>query len=219
MADLEKFIEADADNDSVELNGKIDFKKNQFVTEGNYAVDLANSDIWEANSVWFADTSNAINKGLMFPRSDGKWDSLSVLDGKIKLTTGITTGLGVPITGGNTQVIADYIVEEGTSGIWAYRKWNSGIAECWITNTFQDTWTNEGAHMGGYLAHKTFYFPSGLFLKDTTTEGYVSGHTGTGVGWGEFRNGSYDGFNAYICGNQNTSTVQVCGMAARGRWK
>lgn len=26
---------------------------------------------------------------------------------------------------------ADYIVEQGTSGIWTYRKWNSGIAECW----------------------------------------------------------------------------------------
>lgn len=26
---------------------------------------------------------------------------------------------------------ADYIVEQGTDGIWTYRKWNSGIAECW----------------------------------------------------------------------------------------
>lgn len=25
----------------------------------------------------------------------------------------------------------DWIVEQGTSGIWTYRKWNSGIAECW----------------------------------------------------------------------------------------
>lgn len=25
----------------------------------------------------------------------------------------------------------DYIVEQSTSGIWTYRKWNSGIAECW----------------------------------------------------------------------------------------
>lgn len=29
------------------------------------------------------------------------------------------------------DTIADYIVETGTSGIWTYRKWNSGIAECW----------------------------------------------------------------------------------------
>ena len=28
-------------------------------------------------------------------------------------------------------LIADYVVEQGTSGTWTYRKWNSGIAECW----------------------------------------------------------------------------------------
>ena len=26
---------------------------------------------------------------------------------------------------------ADYIVEQGTSGIWTYRKWNSGLGEYW----------------------------------------------------------------------------------------
>jgi hypothetical protein len=26
---------------------------------------------------------------------------------------------------------ADFIVEQGVSGIWTYRKWSSGIAECW----------------------------------------------------------------------------------------
>lgn len=26
---------------------------------------------------------------------------------------------------------SDYVVEQGISGIWTYRKWNSGIAECW----------------------------------------------------------------------------------------
>lgn len=25
----------------------------------------------------------------------------------------------------------DYVVEQGTSGVWTYRKWASGIAECW----------------------------------------------------------------------------------------
>jgi hypothetical protein len=31
------------------------------------------------------------------------------------------------------QLSNDYIVAQGTSGIWSYRKWNSGIAECWGT--------------------------------------------------------------------------------------
>lgn len=29
----------------------------------------------------------------------------------------------------------DYIVEEGSSGIWTYRKWASGTAECWGINS------------------------------------------------------------------------------------
>ena len=42
----------------------------------------------------------------------------------------------------------DYIVEQGTSGIWTYRKWNSGIAECWGTQTasvnITVTWFSSG---------------------------------------------------------------------------
>lgn len=38
--------------------------------------------------------------------------------------------VGGDIQIGNTD-LADYVVEQGTSGIWTYRKWNSGIAECW----------------------------------------------------------------------------------------
>ena len=33
----------------------------------------------------------------------------------------------------NTKNTADHIVAQGTSGIWTYRKWNSGLAECFGT--------------------------------------------------------------------------------------
>ncbi len=29
------------------------------------------------------------------------------------------------------EELGDYVVEQGESGIWTYRKWNSGIFECW----------------------------------------------------------------------------------------
>lgn len=60
--------------------------------------------------------------------------------------------------------IEDYIVEEGTSGIWTYRKWNSGISECWgqqsetvdITTAFGNMYRTDGVSiMSNY--------PSGLF--------------------------------------------------------
>lgn len=41
---------------------------------------------------------------------------------------------GTPSTGEGSVYFrtgGDVVVDEGTSGIWTYRKWASGIAECW----------------------------------------------------------------------------------------
>ena len=60
------------------------------------------------------------------------------------------------------SAIADYIVEEGTDGDWTYRKWNSGIAECWglhnKTTAVNTSWGN--LYRSGDI---TMYFPSGFF--------------------------------------------------------
>ena len=43
----------------------------------------------------------------------------------------------IRVGGAGTSPVADYVVAQGISGNWRYRKWNSGIAECWakITQT------------------------------------------------------------------------------------
>lgn len=51
----------------------------------------------------------------------------------------------------------DYVVEEGTSGIWTYRKWNSGIAECWGREENMTI-------TSGYVTLSPF--PSNLFIND-----------------------------------------------------
>lgn len=44
----------------------------------------------------------------------------------------------------DSAFVKDYIVDQGTSGIWTYRKWNSGLAECWgvytMTSAATKTW-------------------------------------------------------------------------------
>ena len=37
----------------------------------------------------------------------------------------------IRVGGAGTAPVADYVIEQGTSGVWFYRKWNSGLAECW----------------------------------------------------------------------------------------
>ena len=58
----------------------------------------------------------------------------------------------------------DYIVEEGTEGIWTYRKWDSGIAECWTKQSYT---TLKAPTAWGNLYYgtvaSTLTFPSGLF--------------------------------------------------------
>ena len=58
---------------------------------------------------------------------------------------------------------ADYIVSQGTTGIWTYRKWSSGIAECcgvqsYDTIAVSSEWGSIYESDGRKLA-----FPSGLF--------------------------------------------------------
>lgn len=63
-------------------------------------------------------------------------------------------------------VIADYIVEQGTDGIWTYRKWNSGISECWgsvDTSTSFAVWTAPIYYGSTYSADQTY--PTNLFIE------------------------------------------------------
>lgn len=50
----------------------------------------------------------------------------------------------IRVGGAGTLPVADYVVAQGISGNWRYRKWNSGIAECWAkitqTVTSGDIW-------------------------------------------------------------------------------
>lgn len=60
----------------------------------------------------------------------------------------------------------DRVIERGNSGIWEYRKWASGIRECWGTwtgtiNLGQNNYS--GFH---YTDAQQISFPSGLFTRD-----------------------------------------------------
>ena len=67
------------------------------------------------------------------------------------------------LTLNGTDAVVDYIVEQGTSGIWTYRKWNSGISECWGFYNFESyaiSTARGSLYSGGW---KTVNFPTSLF--------------------------------------------------------
>ena len=62
----------------------------------------------------------------------------------------------------NEVTIADFIIDQGTIGEWIYRKWNSGIAECWSQKLFQNIpcknqWGN--TYTSGTLAGSNITYP------------------------------------------------------------
>ena len=58
----------------------------------------------------------------------------------------------------------DYVVEQGTEGIWTYRKWNSGIAEC--CGITPQTTLEYAAWGNVYeaLLSEAILFPTNLFI-------------------------------------------------------
>lgn len=55
----------------------------------------------------------------------------------------------------------DYVIEKGTSGSWAYRKWASGKTEAWRTATVTASTTTQAGSI--YRSSGTVDLPSGLF--------------------------------------------------------
>lgn len=69
--------------------------------------------------------------------------------------------------------ITDYIIAQGTSGIWTYRKWASGISECWGIYTASGSFTNSANQWRGlYFVAITsgVAFPEDLFTEKPTLQ-------------------------------------------------
>ena len=60
----------------------------------------------------------------------------------------------------------DYIVEQGTSGIWTYRKWASGIAECWGREGIMTPFSKDNT-MAIAVVDLPFAFVPGRVLSDS----------------------------------------------------
>ncbi len=113
---------------------------------------------------------------------------------------------------------ADYIVEQGTSGIWTYRKWNSGIAECWGTTSVPSTSYSAN---GGYK-NVTETLPSGLFNVTptvVTANGRIDSVIGTDIGFTAPNDTT--SIQTYLI-NRYSSAVTKTGMVywtVKGTWK
>ena len=98
------------------------------------------------------------------------------------LSTTLSEALGVgdsTSSGSGGGSGTDYVVEEGTEGIWSYRVWNSGFAEAWGTKSFT---TIKASQPWGSLYYDTLAsvltFPNGLFSSAPDIQLTLNGQGG-----------------------------------------
>ena len=72
----------------------------------------------------------------------------------------------------DTAFTKDYVSEQGTSGVWTYRKWNSGFAECWGYHTISGV--NISTAWGSWFASSVITLPSFPFTFSGSPDVHVS---------------------------------------------
>ena len=114
--------------------------------------------------------------------------------------------------------LADFIVEQGTSGIWTYRKWNSGIAECWGEYDKSVTGVSMTAPFSGYnFDLGTIPFPTGLFnVKPVCT---VSGRKNGNYTCVSYSNPSSTGISVEFQSSVSGTATCEAHIHAKGTWK
>jgi hypothetical protein len=117
----------------------------------------------------------------------------------------------------NASKLADFPIEDGTDGIWTYRKWASGLAECWGnatgTASFTRTW-------GGLYICDAFDvpFPNGLFIANPVVTMSAQGGNSLIV----FNGGTLNATSMKIQAGKGSSTSNYnysIGIHVKGRWK
>ncbi len=111
----------------------------------------------------------------------------------------------------------DYVIETDTSGIWTYRKWNSGIAECWGIHTA--TISHYAQAFGGYGYTTSVSFPSGLFISAPVanyTAYIANGFALTGTQTNAL---SATNINVFAISSTSGSNATKWYIHAIGKWK
>ena len=115
----------------------------------------------------------------------------------------------------------DYVVEEGTSGSWHYRKWNSGIGECWLSGYNPGSYTcgttRGSLYSGGNLS---LTFPV-TFTSYPAVTGSVSLGTDAYVVWLQFNALSTTTAQCRIVssGSVAANSSYLISVHATGQWK
>ena len=126
----------------------------------------------------------------------------------------------IRVGGAGTLPVADYVVEQGTSGIWTYRKWNSGLSECFGgLNVAPTSPSGEGSL---YFKSVGVSYPTGLFLEKPYATGGVMADWICGItqAWSSSTKDTFNGYLWVAASNaMNGNYSFMIKLHVTGRWK
>lgn len=108
------------------------------------------------------------------------------------------------------------VVESGTSGIWTYRKWSNGIAECW--GVWDGTLSHYVTFAGWYGYSKAIGLPTSLFISTPicTYSAYVGNSFGL---TGTVTTNTTSNISCFAVANCSGSQTVRFYMRVIGKWK
>lgn len=153
-----------------------------------------------------------------------KYDSNKHLNSKDMTSQEISDFVnGLNLSGGaeieTTQ--ADWVVEQGITGDWTWRKWQSGIAECW--GMFLHNTTVSVAWGTGFLSNvKVIDFPTDLFVSPPSGLSMYVDSRWAGLSACENQIATKEWMRCYVFRTSSTGTTSAdfyIHVDAKGRWK
>lgn len=158
------------------------------------------------------------------------WDALedrykSMELGALSVSLADALGITSQSSGTNEASAVDFVLDEvctSQNNVWNYRKWDSGLLECWARfyiNSMNITSTTGQLRYGAVTIANRNY-PVAFATYPTVT---ISGNVTNGNGWVVMNNANYSatqvgGLYAYAPTNQSGVGVTV-NIYAIGRWK
>lgn len=111
---------------------------------------------------------------------------------------------------------ADYIVEQGTSGNWTYRKWNSGWAEAWgVVSLASAAFSASGNIYYRQITNNAY--PSGVFKESGVKYGFANSQFGN-IGAATLGIGASD-FSLTVLSAVSTARNVTVFVYLKGEWR
>ena len=190
---------------------------------GAQAVLVSGTNIKTINNQSLLGSGNLAitGSGTSVPTADevAEFDSTAHMNSTDMTSSEVTSFVnGLNMTGSKT---ADYVVEQGTDGVWTYRKWQSGIAECWgITPTASYAITSTYGSLY-YVDATLCTFPTNLFISVPAVNiaRTPNGGVGTGLVFAAINSVTTTNVKAYIANSTSGTWNFNFSISAKGRWK